>query len=72
MEEVYFNEQEIETLRTKKSSIHTEVQLSNPDLTPRTKSPHLNHIELSSIAKEDFIAISTQKPATGVVVTKVQ
>ena len=66
MEEVYFNEQEIETLKMNKSSTHSEIgQAINTDRTPRNKSPNLSHLELSTIAKEDFAAINNQRHAKG-------
>lgn len=60
MEEVYFNEQEIESLRITKNASISQVEIqSNADRTPRNKSPHLSYLQLSAIAKEDFNAIST-------------
>lgn len=59
MEEVYFNEEEIESLRiTKNASMSQFDTQSDVDRTPRNKSPHLSYLQLSAIAKEDFNSIS--------------
>ena len=45
LEEVYFNEQEIETLRVNETIALTQVDtLSNADRTPRNKSSNLSHL----------------------------